>query len=193
MKSPEDFSGRQNVYQSCQNSQNDWRKCLQWLFKQLFPFQISNEKFSHQSIGRSVWLKHQQKSSNQSISHGLVDCGISQVEEYMVVVSIVCNWSISREVIPFDRSVSRGMFGSEFLDQKNSRLLLKFIMSGWSGQENPRNTVTFWARYQARKTWISAQPTNRARKTRGQIHHGWDTEPGKSVYLDTRPGKPVYP
>ena len=45
-------------------------------------------------------------------------------------------------------------------------------MIGWSGQENPRNTVIFWARYQARKTWISVQPTNRARKTQERIHHG---------------------
>ena len=45
-------------------------------------------------------------------------------------------------------------------------------MSDWSGQKNSRIMVTFQTRYQARKTWISVQPTNRARKTRGWFYHG---------------------
>ena len=81
----------------------------------------------------------------------------------------------------------------------------QILMSDWSGQENLRNTVTFWTRYQAKKTWISGQPTNRARKTRGQIHYGTRYRARKtrvsgyqarktrvSIEPDVRPGKPEH-
>ena len=49
---------------------------------------------------------------------------------YSLFKSVMKNSAVGLSGEELDRSLSRGMFGGEFLDQENPRLLLKFIMSG---------------------------------------------------------------